>query len=171
VAAIVPPSQRHALLRIAMAACPVCGRETSNPKYCSRVCAAKQNNVLFPKRRLGGQCALCRTAIPLRAKYCREHKPNKPLDRSLPICAVYKAAKHPSYRRSRLREDARAVYLANAPYQCVNCGYAKHIEVCHKRSLASFPDDTPISVVNSPSNLVGLCPNCHWELDHGHLQL
>jgi hypothetical protein len=35
----------------------------------------------------------------------------------------------------------------------------------------SFPLDTPISVVNSLDNLVGLCPNCHWEFDHGLLQL
>jgi hypothetical protein len=25
--------------------------------------------------------------------------------------------------------------------------------------------------VNSLDNLVGLCPNCHWEFDHGLLQL
>jgi hypothetical protein len=24
--------------------------------------------------------------------------------------------------------------------------------------------------VNSLDNLVGLCPNCHWEFDHGLLQ-
>jgi predicted HNH restriction endonuclease len=25
--------------------------------------------------------------------------------------------------------------------------------------------------VNALDNLVGLCPNCHWEFDHGLLQL
>jgi hypothetical protein len=39
------------------------------------------------------------------------------------------------------------------------------------RSLTSFPLDTPIAVVNDLDNLVGLCPNCHWEFDHGLLQL
>jgi 5-methylcytosine-specific restriction endonuclease McrA len=75
------------------------------------------------------------------------------------------------YRRTRLREDARKVYHAAFPYRCRHCGYDKYIEVCHKRSLASFPDDTPISVVNSLDNLIGLCRNCHWEFDHGLLQL
>jgi len=70
-----------------------------------------------------------------------------------------------------LRDDARKQYLSALPYECVRCGYDKHIEVCHRRSLASFPDDTPISVVNSLDNLVGLCPNHHWEFDHGLLQL
>ena len=55
--------------------------------------------------------------------------------------------------------------------RCIHCGYDKHIEVCHRRSLASFPGETPISVVNSLANLAGLCPNCHWEFDHGLLQL
>jgi predicted HNH restriction endonuclease len=75
------------------------------------------------------------------------------------------------YRLSRLRADARRQYFAARPYRCAQCGYDKHIEVSHKRPLASFPGDTPISVVNSLDNLVGLCPNCHWEFDHGLLQL
>jgi hypothetical protein len=37
-------------LRIAVAVSPVCTRETRNPKFCSRSCAAKVNNVLVPKR-------------------------------------------------------------------------------------------------------------------------
>jgi hypothetical protein len=57
------------------------------------------------------------------------------------------------------------------PYRCSRCGYDKHIEVCNKRALTTFPLDTPISVVNALDNLVGLCPNCHWEFDHGLLQL
>jgi hypothetical protein len=167
----VPTAANQPLLRIAVAVCPVCGRETRNPKFCSRACAAKLNNVLFPKRRLGGRCAVCGNPVPLRNKYCAEHKTNRPLDRSQPISAVYKTARHPMYRRSRLREDARYQYLSAFPYRCVHCGYDRHIDVCHMRSLASFPEDTPISVVNSLDNLIGLCPNCHWEFDHGLLQL
>jgi predicted HNH restriction endonuclease len=78
---------------------------------------------------------------------------------------------HPACRNARLRQDARKVYLAAFPARCSRCGYDKHIEVCHKRSLSSFSLDTPIAVVNHLDNLVGLCPNCHWEFDHGLLQL
>jgi len=76
------------LLRIAMAECRVCGRLTRNPKFCSRSCAAKLNNVLVPKRQRGGRCSVCGEPIALRAKYCAAHKANKPLDRSQPISAV-----------------------------------------------------------------------------------
>jgi hypothetical protein len=166
-----PTASNRPSLRVAMAVCPVCGRETRNPKFCTRSCAAKRNNVLFPKRSPGSRCRVCQCPIPLRNRYCREHKPNKPLDRSRPISTVYQTAKHPMYRRSRLREDARQVYLTARPYRCVHCGYDKYIEVCHRRPLASFPDETPISVANSLDNLLGLCRNCHWEFDHGLLQL
>ncbi len=164
-------SSNQRLLRIAMTACPVCGRETKNPKFCSHSCAAKQNNRLAPKRKLGGRCSVCSLPIPLRAKYCAEHKPNKPLDRTQPISALFQGRqRHPMYRLNRLRADARRQYHAACPYCCVCCGYDKHIDVCHKRPLASFPEDTPIAVVNSLENLAGLCPTCHWEFDHGLLQ-
>ena len=78
---------------------------------------------------------------------------------------------HPACRHARLRQDARRQYLAAFPCRCVHCGYDKHIEVSHRRALTSFPLGTPIGVVNSLDNLVGLCPNHQWEFDHGLLQL
>jgi 5-methylcytosine-specific restriction endonuclease McrA len=159
------------LLRIAMAVCPTCGQETRNPKFCSRSCAASHNNVLVPKRRLGGICSVCGLLIPRRHRYCREHRPNRPLDRSQPIGTVADRSEHPACRYARLRQDARRQYVQAFPYRCSRCGYDKHIEVCHKRALTSFPPDTPIAIVNSLENLIGLCPNCHWEFDHGLLQL
>ena len=160
-----PPS-----LRIAMTACPVCARMTRNPKFCSRSCAAKVNNVLVPKRRPGGNCSACGAPVPRRHRYCPEHRPNKPLDRSQPIRTVADGSDHPACRYARLRQDARRLYLSAFPYRCSRCGSDKRIEVCHKRPLTSFPLETPISVVNSLDNLVRLCPNCHWEFDHGLLQ-
>jgi 5-methylcytosine-specific restriction endonuclease McrA len=71
---------------------------------------------------------------------------------------------------ANVRRDARKTYLAARPYRCVNCGYSKRIDVCHRRPLASFSQETPLAVVNALDNLVGLCPNCHWEFDHGLLQ-
>ena len=159
-----------ASLRIAMTTCPVCARMTRNPKFCSRSCAAKVNNVLVPKRRPSGNCSTCGTSVPRRHRYCPKHRPNKPLDRSQPIRTVADGSDHPACRYARLRQDARRLYQSAFPYRCSRCGYDKHIEVCHKRSLTSFPLETPISVVNSLDNLVGLCPNCHWEFDHGLLQ-
>ena len=168
---MTPQRSGPLLLRIAMTACPVCSKETRNSIFCTRSCAAKFNNVHFPKRRLGGNCAICGCAIPRRNRYCPEHRTNKPLVGSQLKAAILNGSLHGTHRHSRIRFDARRRYLATHPYRCIRCGYDKHIEVCHKRPVTSFPLDTPISVVNSLDNLLGLCPNCHWEFDHGLLQL
>lgn len=54
---------------------------------------------------------------------------------------------------------------------CQNCGYNKHVEVCHIKPIASYSEDTKLDEINCIDNLVVLCPNCHWELDNGVLEL
>lgn len=54
---------------------------------------------------------------------------------------------------------------------CYNCGYSKHVELAHIKSLSSFPSTTTVGEVNHPANVVQLCPNCHWEFDNGLLTL
>jgi 5-methylcytosine-specific restriction endonuclease McrA len=49
---------------------------------------------------------------------------------------------------------------------CNNCGYDKHVEICHIKPISEFDVNTKIKEVNSPDNLVQLCPNCHWEFDN-----
>lgn len=49
---------------------------------------------------------------------------------------------------------------------CERCGYDKHVEACHINPISSFPDDALIDDINSPDNLLALCPNCHWEFDN-----
>jgi hypothetical protein len=53
-----------------MGACLQCGSETTNPKYCSRACAATQNNRTTPKRRPEGECTTCGTPVSTRLRYC-----------------------------------------------------------------------------------------------------
>jgi len=50
--------------------CETCGRETSNPRLCSRSCAATSNNAAFPKRKPEGECERCWAAISRRKRYC-----------------------------------------------------------------------------------------------------
>lgn len=52
---------------------------------------------------------------------------------------------------------------------CQKCGYNKHTNFCHIKPITSFQLTAKISEVNHNSNLLILCPNCHWELDHGLL--
>ena len=49
---------------------------------------------------------------------------------------------------------------------CTTCGYNKHVEVAHRKSISSFGEDALLFEVNSKKNLLLLCPNCHWEFDH-----
>ncbi|MFZ8310550.1 HNH endonuclease [Staphylococcus aureus] len=51
------------------------------------------------------------------------------------------------------------------------CGYAKHYEVCHIKAINQFDSNTRLSEVNDINNLVALCRNCHWELDHGLISI
>jgi hypothetical protein len=52
---------------------------------------------------------------------------------------------------------------------CVICGYSKHVEVCHIKDIADFPDTATIEEINQESNVIGLCPNHHWEFDNDQL--
>lgn len=72
---------------------------------------------------------------------------------------------HRSSVYSKIRSRARKV-CKDREQKCSKCSYDKHVETCHIRGISDFPEDTLISVVNAPENLILLCPNCHWELDN-----
>lgn len=72
---------------------------------------------------------------------------------------------------ARIRDKAKYVVKTLDWTCCRNCGYDKHFEICHIKAIKDFSKDTLLSVVNDPSNLVPLCPNCHWEFDRGTLKL
>ena len=75
-------------------------------------------------------------------------------------------------KNSRIRNLARALILKiDIPLVCGNCGYDKHVEIHHIKSISSFPLDTVIKIINSLNNLVLLCPNCHWEMEHNLIQV
>jgi predicted restriction endonuclease len=46
-------------------------------------------------------------------------------------------------------------------------GYDKHYDTCRIKEVKSFPGTVKISEINHISNLIALCKNHHWELDHG----
>jgi len=75
-----------------------------------------------------------------------------------------KYGKTSCYNIVRLRASSN-----NNETKCRNCGYDKHIEVCHIKPISKFSLDTLIDVINDPSNITILCRNCHWEFDNGYL--
>ena len=77
--------------------------------------------------------------------------------------------KHGSYLNSHIRLFARnrLKHLTTCP--CFNCGYDKHVELCHIQAVSSFDDSELITSVNNETNIIPLCRNCHWEFDHNLL--
>jgi len=55
--------------------------------------------------------------------------------------------------------------------ECKKCKYTLYVEVCHIKPIRDFGPDAILNEINNPDNLVYLCPNCHWEFDHGIFQL
>ena len=64
-----------------------------------------------------------------------------------------------------------SMHRSSVPKYCKNCGYDKHVEVCHIKSISEFDKTSLISEINSLDNLIYLCPNCHWEYDHKIISL
>lgn len=74
--------------------------------------------------------------------------------------------------RSAIQKEARKIYFeVNHSPKCAICGYDKHVEVAHIKAVSEFSDDVTIKEINSIDNLIGLCPNHHWEYDNGILEL
>jgi hypothetical protein len=53
-----------------LAVCPACGKETKNPRFCDRSCAAKFNNQKSPKRKPEGKCRGCGQPLPTSKSLC-----------------------------------------------------------------------------------------------------
>jgi hypothetical protein len=74
--------------------------------------------------------------------------------------------------RSAIRRHAYLVFsAAKKKLECHVCGYSVHSEIAHKRGVSDFPPEATIAEINAIENLVALCPNHHWELDHSLLVL
>lgn len=152
--------------------CTECGRETTNPKFCSQSCATKYNNRLNPKRKKKPRyCKDCGAEVQGYRKKCDNCLQDNYVDwAEKTIGDIQKAAKYQV--SAQLRDIARRNYASSGlPYICRNCGYDKHAEICHIRAIRDFPEDTRVAVVSGLDNLVALCPNCHWEFDRGLLTI
>jgi hypothetical protein len=144
-----------------MNTCLHCNKETRNPKYCSKSCAAKETNKTSKRQRKVYTCKSCCVPVPhdrTKCDACLEVK-----DISLEQAIYTKHHKSSAFAlvRSRARSSVRGEEQV-----CEECGYSKHIEVCHIKPIHAFPLSTMLSEINHRDNLKILCPNCHWEFDH-----
>ena len=164
--------------------CITCQKSTSNPKFCSRSCAAIFNNKKFPKRKIFHFtkeviCIKCQSIFIVHKekwgtfqsrKYCTDCSPYFPRQDWTTATKATFVGLVPYQVHSKIRQYARKAYQqSNLPKQCFVCGYSLHYEVCHKQSISSFSSSILVSEINSLTNLVALCPTHHWELDAGLL--
>jgi 5-methylcytosine-specific restriction endonuclease McrA len=161
--------------------CLQCGKETINPKFCSRNCSATYTNSKFPKRiKTPHYCKICGKEIQKSGTYYKKICITCKTDRKSYSDAIknttiseYKDKLkrrnvHPSWLYGEIRGFARS-WNKNLPKKCMHCGYDKHVELCHIIPLSKFPDNTLLKEANSEDNIFILCPNCHWEFDNGLL--
>lgn len=155
--------------------CQNCGKIFTYPKhdkrvFCSSSCAATYNNKRFPKRQLEGKCSKCGKSITNSKTYCSEcWKLGKFMTDGKQIGerTLEEVSKYPGMARYNIiRTHARGV-MKKSPKICQKCGYSLHTEVCHIKEIKLFPLTALVKEVNDPSNLLVLCSNCHWEMDHG----
>lgn len=153
--------------------CAQCGKETLNPKYCSRSCSAISNNAKDPKRQRTKKCRKCRVNfITSSRSYCDECIQKTLSERlALKIEDLTYSHLHKSSYYAKIRAQARSKYFKRYKKECSVCGYISAVEVSHIKPLSSFSENTLVEEVNDYSNLVGLCPNHHWELDHQMLDI
>lgn len=170
-------------------------------KFCNQSCAAKYNNREYPKRKAvkSGDCKICGTILHYKKRPGYHYLHRQYCDLCLPSVignatrlAAIKQGKNglpkplyemtkgelrqhqPTYHafKVKLDQDSRKVYKRSGqPCICKVCGYSHHVQICHIREIKDFPDTSLISEINSILNLIALCPNHHWELDHGILKL
>jgi hypothetical protein len=164
-----------------MNTCKNCGNPTKNPNYCSRSCSAKSTNKAFPKRKTARKCIVCGDSVAsYRNSRCPVHHNEYMLTRFDYIKELtleeYQSKDslknlHPSSKNVHIRLLARTHFKDLRSKPCANCGYDKHVELCHIKPIREFSLTSKIKDINSYDNLIQLCPNCHWEFDNGLLSL
>lgn len=130
--------------------------------FCTRSCAAKFNN----KKRIKEK--------PLKEEKTKEEIFIDSLDKYKNTTKeeFFNSSKNYFSARSCITKIAKRIMKnSNREKVCKNCGYNKHVEVCHIKSVASFPGDATLFEINNEENLIYLCPNCHWEFDNNQLSL
>lgn len=155
-----------------MTNCFNCGKETNNPKFCSKSCSAIISNKIPKRKKKLKICIICGIEVSNQRKYCDEHNPQKVNWSKITIQDTTNTSSFNANRYRKIRDNSRSKYLkSDKPKHCINCGYDKHFDVCHIKDIKDFDKDTPIAIVNDLNNLVALCPNCHWEFDKDLLKI
>ena len=144
--------------------------------FCSSRCAAIITSPQHPRQPSKRVCVKCGEGYVMNSshkskKCCPTCKRRRDRDNTVSEATETLAnqGKHPSWLNSTIRGRARYKHEDLLEQPCPACGYLKHVELCHIKTINSFPKDTLVSVINARENVLPLCRNCHWELDHGQM--
>jgi len=72
---------------------------------------------------------------------------------------------------TEIRNLARSWNKDLVELPCLICGYTLHSEIAHRKPIAAFNLESTIGEINERSNLAPLCRNCHWESEHGLVEI
>jgi HNH endonuclease len=144
------------------------------PRFCSKECAhihSKEVNLKIARALQKNPRRFCKCGRKIsfsnKRGMCRWcFSKSRTLNRSKE--SFFKEGKNWQAARSSIRRHAYKVYFEvyKKPYKCAKCDYTFYVEVAHKKSVSEFPMDATLEEINSIDNLIGLCPNHHWEFDH-----
>ena len=163
--------------------CKFCSKEVqrtlanvSDNIFCSTKCAADYRSKIGRVKRPIKYCE-CGVRIKYNRLKCKTCNNYAQLETTLKnytigeIKQLYKD-KNGLAIAAKIRGYGKTIYdRSDKPKQCIVCGYSKHYEVCHIKSVSSYSDSATMAEIHSLINLVALCPNCHWEFDRGLLSL
>lgn len=152
-------------------------RSQTKHVFCSCSCAGKAHKDFLP-RRPAKERNCCRCSRSFKAENghksltsCPACYANRPQTVASRTIAEIEATGSGKDRYNRIRQHCREQHADLAKKPCANCGYKKHSELCHVRSISKWSKDTKIATVNARENVVQLCRNCHWEQEHGLLDV
>lgn len=135
--------------------------EQKRNDFCSRSCSASFNNKNTVHNINGINGTKPKEDIV---------KPIKDLIKDKNKKLMFELSKSWQSARSTIRKDACKVFnSSNKERKCMVCGYTNHIEIAHIKAVSEFGDDSTLKEINNIDNLIGLCPNHHWEYDNGLL--
>lgn len=160
--------------------CKQCNNLTNNPVFCSKNCAATFNNKI-PKRKLSKKCTKCNNLVRNSSStLCEIHFLEMKANSKEHMANLTLADYHNRDCLKNLHASSKNVHIRNICRKwnsnllktpCYNCGYDKHVELCHIKAISSFKPEDKIGLINHPDNIIQLCRNCHWEFDHDMLFL
>lgn len=157
--------------------CEECGKTVEKPardagRFCSQGCANRHIGRVKVARSLNqGRLCECGNRLRSRSECCKScrSRATRLANNAKTLQEVREECGSSFEFHAKLRGWSRLAY--EGPKSCYACGYDLHVDIAHIRPVSDFPTSALVSEVNDPSNLVALDKRCHWEFDHGYLQL